>query len=145
MMARQAFGLLGTLVLLGACDYSTDPADGGFFAGVSGIYSGSYQSRTDALELEVAESQAREERLRAEEAELTRQVARAQTDWAEAKLALARQAEATPNIDAGTAEKVEATLEIKPSGSSDEELLASLQNAITTARLVSEDLAQLAG
>jgi hypothetical protein len=35
---------------LAACQTTTDPADGGFFAGVSGIATGAYDDRIEAAE-----------------------------------------------------------------------------------------------
>lgn len=41
---------LGIAALLAGCQTSSDPADGGFFNGVAGVSSGTYQGRVDALE-----------------------------------------------------------------------------------------------
>ncbi|MEM6637462.1 MAG: hypothetical protein AAF667_16405 [Pseudomonadota bacterium] len=126
------------------CSYDSDPASGGFLAGVQGISSGGYQAQTDALEQDVAVATARNQELEAQKAALAAQIAQAQSDWSTAKGALASQRASTSNLDAATAARVDATLALTPSGSTDEELLASLQSAISNARSLSEELANLA-
>ena len=51
--------LLFPLVALAACVDSTDPGDGGFINGVSGIATGTYEERIDEREEDVAIAQAR--------------------------------------------------------------------------------------
>jgi TolA-binding protein len=124
-------------VALAACsDVPTDPSEGGFIAGVSGIASGAYDDRVEAKEADVAAARERnaqlESQIRASESELSR-----------LKLRILEQRRAIPQSDRATANRVDRVLRSQPSGNSDSAKLASLQQAIADARALSADLAKL--
>ncbi len=123
---------------LAGCMTSTDPADGGFFNGVSGIASGSYQEQIDADEAQVAAAQARN-------AELAAQIRGAESELARLKVTIVNQRNALGATDAATANRINAVLVAQPSGRTDADRLAALQQSIADARALSQDLAKLSG
>ena len=133
------------LLALGACAEDPDPADGGFFSGVSGIASGSYAARTEAEVQATEEARARNEALRAEQSSLAAQISATEAELAQAKLVLLRQRDANPNMDAATRSRVNSVLLAEPSAGSDAARLAELQEILSETRALSSDLAQLAG
>ena len=123
---------------LAACTTSTDPADGGFFNGVSGIATGTYQDQIDADEAQVAASQARN-------ANLAAQIRASESELARLKVAIVNQRNALGSTDAATSNRINAVLVSQPTGSTDAARLAALQKSIADARALSQDLAKLAG
>jgi len=123
---------------LAACTTSTDPADGGFFNGVSGIATGTYQDQIDATEAQVAASQARN-------ANLAAQIRGSESELARLKVAIVNQRNALGSTDAATSNRINAVLVSQPTGSTDAARLAALQKSIADARALSQDLAKLAG
>jgi len=123
---------------LAACTTSTDPADGGFFNGVSGIATGTYQDQIDADEAQVAASQARN-------ANLAAQIRGSESELARLKVAIVNQRNALGSTDAATSNRINAVLVSQPTGSTDAARLAALQKSIADARALSQDLAKLAG
>ncbi len=121
-----------------ACTTSTDPADGGFFNGVSGITSGSYQDQIDADEAQIEGSRARN-------AELAAQIGSAESELARLKVMIVNQRNAIGNTDTATSNRINAVLTSEPTGSTDTARLAALQRSIIDARALSQDLAKLSG
>lgn len=129
------------LTVLYGCD-SSDPADGGFFNGVAGLSSGTYEARIDEREAQVAEAQRRN-------AELNAEIARLQGDLDSAKAALAKErarlrAQGRP-LSAETDAKVTAALTATPSGATPQEQALALRQAIADARRLAESLASASG
>lgn len=123
---------------LTACETSTDPADGGFFNGVSGITTGSYQAQIDADEAQVAASRTRN-------ANLAAQIQSSESELARLKVTIVNQRNALGNTDGATSDRINAVLVSKPTGNTDAARLAALQQSIADARALSQDLAKLSG
>ncbi len=132
----------GTIILtcagLAACTTSTDPADGGFFNGVSGITTGTYQAQIDADEAQVAASRARN-------ADLAAQISGAESELARLKVTIVNQRNALRSTDAATSNRINAVLVSQPTGNTDAARLAALRQSIADARALSQDLAKLSG
>lgn len=126
------------LLLAAACQTTTDPADGGFFAGVSGIASGSYDDRIDTAEADVAAAQTRNDALAA-------QIRGRESELAQLKLQILQQRDAVGTTDAATAARIDRVLNSTPTGSTQQARLAALQRSIQDARALSADLARLSG
>ncbi len=123
---------------LAACD-SSDPADGGFFNGVQGLSSGTYEARIDEREAALTEAQRRNAALNAE-------ISRLQGELDGAKAALARErsrlrAEGKTLSPADDA-KVTALLTAVPAGDTPEAHAAALRQTILAARDMAELLAR---
>ncbi len=131
------FAALPCLVLA-ACQTTTDPADGGFFAGVSGIATGAYDDRIAAAEGDVASAQARNDALAA-------QIRTSETELAQLKLKILQQRDAIGGGDAATAARIDRVLNDAPGGATPDARLAALQKSIADARALSADLAKLSG
>lgn len=123
---------------LAGCMTSSDPADGGFFNGVSGIASGSYQAQIDSDEAQVEASRARN-------AELAAQIRGAESELARLKVTIVNQRNALGTTDAATANRINRVLVSQPTGRTDAARLAALQRSIADARALSQDLAKLSG
>ncbi len=125
---------------LTACQTSSNPADGGFINGVSGLASGTYQQRIDNKQTAVAAGQARTAELQAELAAVTKQ-------WSGWKLKLINTRSQLSNsgvvIPASLQARLNETLATTPGGNSDEARLASLQAAIAQARALAAELESL--
>jgi predicted nucleic acid-binding Zn-ribbon protein len=129
-------GLLG----LAACQTTTDPAEGGFISGVSGISSGAYQARIDEREAAVASEQARKAELEAELAGLQSQYSKTKLELVQLRSRIARQGKSvSPSLD----RRVNAAIEAKPGGSDDAARIASLRKAIADAKALSDELGKL--
>ncbi len=124
--------------LLAACQTTTDPADGGFFAGVSGIATGAYDDRIEAAEGDVATAQARNDALAA-------QIRSSESELAQLKLKILQQRDAIGGGDPATAARIDRVLNAKPQGTTAEAQLQALQRSISEARALSADLARLSG
>lgn len=124
--------------LLAACQTTTDPAEGGFFNGVSGIATGAYDDRIDTAEADVAGAQARNDALAA-------QIRGQESELAQLKLKILGQRDALGPTDAATARRIDTVLNSAPSGRNDQERLAALQRSISEAKALSADLARLSG
>lgn len=127
-----------TALALTACQTTTDPAEGGFFSGVSGIATGAYDDRIDAAESDVAAAEARNEALAA-------QLRASETELAQLKLKILQQRDAIGGGDATTAARIDRVLNSNPTGATPEAKLAALQRGISEARALSADLAKLSG
>ncbi|MEM9813470.1 MAG: hypothetical protein AAF913_12435 [Pseudomonadota bacterium] len=129
-------------LVLGACATSDDPADGGFFSGVAGVTSGSYQGRVDALEAEAQTERERQAALQAELSGLEQQHASLKLRLTEQRSRLA--AGGVP-VPADVEAAVSAAVTSNPGGQSDAERLEALRAAVADAQALSERLANLAG
>ncbi|GGE51914.1 hypothetical protein [Actibacterium pelagium] len=138
LLAGAAFGLLG-------CVTSDDPSEGGFFNGVSGISSGTYEGRIAEREQSVDEAEARNEALATEQARLSSQISSARSELAKLKLRILNQRNAAGSLDAGTEARVQSVLNAQPAGRTQSEHLAALRKTITDAKALSADLAKLSG
>jgi len=135
-MVRQSI-IVFTLVLAG-CETSTDPAEGGFFNGVSGIASGTYQRQIEEDEADVAAAEQRN-------AALAAQIRGSESELANLKVRILNQRNSVGPTNAATTNRINRVLATEPTGSSDAEKLAALQRSIADARALSEDLAKLSG
>ena len=133
-MKKFFFPILPAAMLL-ACSENPDPAQGGFFDGVQGITTGSYDQRIESREADVASAQARNEALAA-------QISTAEAELSKAKFELLRQKQKTANLDSTTAARVDKVLNTSPRGS-DAQTLAELESTIKAARDLSAELARL--
>lgn len=125
-------------LLLTACQTTTDPAEGGFFAGVSGIATGAYDDRIEAAEGDVAAARARNDALAA-------QIRSSESELAQLKLKILQQRDAIGGGDAATAARIDRVLNETPQGATPDAKLAALQRSISEARALSADLAKLSG
>ncbi|MEM7318788.1 MAG: hypothetical protein AAF408_07175 [Pseudomonadota bacterium] len=139
-MRRCKLNLLTGLTLLGAaaCQTTTDPAEGGFFAGVSGIASGAYEDQIDVAEADVAEAQTRNDALAA-------QLRNSESELAQLKLRILQQRDAIGTTDPATSARIDKVLNATPTGATQDAKLATLQRSIAEARALSADLARLSG
>ncbi|MCA8879076.1 MAG: hypothetical protein KDA73_03775 [Rhodobacteraceae bacterium] len=137
---RARFGLLCCTLLSAACSVSDDPAQGGFFSGISGVASGGYDARAQALEGNVAQERERQ-------ADLTRQLASLEAEYtAERQSLLSRRSHLAASgvvVPGALDRQVTTALETRPSGSDDAARIASLTASIAQLRAASEDLANL--
>lgn len=127
--------LLAASLLLLACVDSTDPAEGGFFNGVSGIASGTYDARVEEREREVAAARAENARLTAELARLRGEHSRLKNRIVQQRAALAAKG---IRLSPESERQVSAALRANP------DRVESLRKAIADARALSERLARLA-
>lgn len=137
-MGGAKWGILAGCTALAGCMTSEDPADGGFFNGVSGIATGSYQAQIDADEAQIEASRVRN-------AELAAQIRGAESELARLKVTILNQRNALGNTDRATSNRINAVLVSEPTGRTDAARLAALQQSIADARALSQDLAQLSG
>ena len=128
------------LLCLMACADSADPADGGFFNGVAGLSSGTYDARINERETALASAQQRNVALNAEIASLQGQLDAAKAQLARERALLRAQGKSLP---AATENKVNAALTRVPAGSTPAQQAASLRQAIADARNLSYTLSQL--
>lgn len=122
-------------LLIAACVDSTDPADGGFVNGISGVASGTYDQRVREREAEVAAAQARNDALTAELARLRGDHAAAKNQIVQQRAALAEQG---IRLSPASERQVQAALRSNP------DRAETLRKAIAEARALSERLARLA-
>lgn len=122
--------------LLAACQTTTDPAEGGFLSGVSGIATGAYDDRVASAESDVAAAQSRNEQLSA-------QIRASESELAQLKLRILEQRDALEGEDAETAARIDRVLNDSPVGATQDAKLAALQRSIAEARALSSDLAKL--
>ncbi len=132
MIRFAAFSCL----ILAACQTTTDPAEGGFFAGVSGIATGAYDDRIATAEGEVATAQTRNEALAA-------QIQTSESELAKLKLGILQQRGALEGEDPATRKRIDRVLNSSPGGATPDAKLAALQRSIAEARALSSDLAKL--
>lgn len=123
-------------LLLTACQTTTDPAEGGFFSGVSGIATGAYDDRIAAAEGDVAAAQIRNDALAA-------QIRGSESELAQLKLRILQQRDALGAVDPATSGRIDRVLNSNPSGATPDAKLAALQRSIAEARALSSDLAKL--
>jgi hypothetical protein len=128
--AAAALSLLG-------CAENPDPSEGGFFTGVQGLSSGSYDERIESREADVASAQARNEALAG-------QISAAERELSKAKFELLRQKQQATGMDAATAARIDKVLNTTPGGN-DAAALAELESTIKAARDLSAELARLSG
>ncbi|SEI52345.1 hypothetical protein SAMN05444007_101447 [Cribrihabitans marinus] len=138
MMRPALLRLVAPALLLAGCQTTSDPAEGGFFDGVSGIASGSYDARIDTAEADVAGAQARNEALAA-------QIRGSESELAQLKLQILQQRNTLGTPDAATASRIDRVLNDTPGGATPDARLAALQRSISEARALSADLARLSG
>ncbi|SDL66088.1 hypothetical protein [Aliiruegeria lutimaris] len=133
-----------TTGLLGCVD-SQDPAAGGFYNGLSGIASGSYDVRIEEREVAVANAEARNAELAAEKRSLAAQISATESNLTQARFELLKQRNAAQGLDSTTQARINKVLTAKPKGTTDAARLADLQRLLSETRMLSEDLARLAG
>ena len=126
-----------TAFQLAGCTENPDPSQGGFFAGVQGISSGSYDDRIESREADVAAAQARNEALAG-------QISAAEQELSKAKFELLRQKQQATGLDAAMEARVDKVLNTNPGGG-DAATLAELESTIKAARDLSAELARLSG
>lgn len=145
-MLPRRLALACTLVAVSGCvATSDDPAEGGFFNGIRGISSGSYEGRVSERQRAVATAEVRNAALSAEQSDLAARIDATKRSLAQARVMLLRQRDANPNLDSDTRVRVDAVLRAQPGGATDIEQLESLQRLLAETRALSEDLAELAG
>ncbi len=142
---RNPFYMALTLGVLAGCQTTTDPAEGGFFSGVSGIATGAYEDRVSASEAEVASAQARNDALAAQQSALGARIKSSESELAGLKFQILQQRDALGPTDSATAARIDRVLNAKPTGATAEARLAALQQTISQARALSADLAKLSG
>ena len=143
-MRTQLAPLLGLLVLP-AC-VSTEPADpseGGFFEGLSGITSGSYDALVVEEENAVATAEARNAALTLEESALRAEIRASARALTAEKARLRQLSSSGLALDAPTAARVEEVLAREPAGGTSAQQLADLQKAVADARALSDELSRL--
>lgn len=145
----------GSLIVLaaGACD-GADPAEGGFFKGLSGMASSCYEQRIEEREQRAAEARARQEALEAELRQLEARSAEAETELERLKTQHAglkriivrlRSQLAAEDVDLGETERerVKAAIVSNPEGGTEAERIEALRKAVSGARALVEELAKL--
>lgn len=145
----------GGLIVLaaGACD-GADPAEGGFFKGLSGMASGCYEQRVEEREEQAAAARARQEALQAELRELEAKSAEAETELEGLRTQHAglkrlivklRSQLAAEDVDLGETERerVKAAIVSDPQGETEAERIEALRKAVSGARALVEELAKL--
>ena len=142
-MSRPLITLCLPLVLSACVEGGGDPAEGGFFQGVSGITSGSYDERVAAREAELAEARTENTALRGERQSLSAQIAATENALTEARFTLLQQRDRTRSLDPETRSRVNTVLVAEPRGSSDSARLADLQRLLSETRALSAELADL--
>lgn len=142
-MTLRIASVLGIVCGLGGCVTSSDPGEGGFFNGVAGIAGGGYEARIDERESAVAEASARNVALTKEQQALAGRISATENDLTRARFRLLQQKNAAKNLDATTANRINAALTAEPGGRTDEARLADLQRLLGETRALSEDLARL--
>mgnify|MGYP001812999295 CR=1 FL=1 len=125
-------------IALSACQTTTDPADGGFFAGVAGITSGAYDSRLAAAEADV-------EARRIEQRQLQDRIAAAEAELASLKLRIANQRASLRTSPPELTRSIDSVLLAPDPEGDGAERLRALRKAISDARALSADLVRLAG
>lgn len=136
---------LAVVALAGCGAPSDDPAEGGFFNGVRGITSGTYDARVAEREQAVSTAEARNEALSAQQGDLAARIAATKSSLAQARFTLLQQRDARPNMSPGMRSRVDAALSAQPGGATEAEQLANLQRILAETRALSSDLARLAG
>ena len=142
--------LLPALLLTAACAQRgdlSDPAYGGFFNGIENIADGTYDERIATREERVVALQARQQRLLAERNSLSRQISAHENELARLRhdIVVAKVTAAPGSIDPATISQIEFTMARQPTGDTQAERLASLQETIADTRKLAERLANLAG
>ncbi|MEM1005704.1 MAG: hypothetical protein AAGK26_09985, partial [Pseudomonadota bacterium] len=131
MTGRTALRLTALpCLLLTACQTTTDPAEGGFFSGVSGIATGAYDQRIETAEGEVAAAQVRNQAL-------ADQIRTSESDLAQLKLKILGQRDALGGTDAATSARIDRVLNSTPQAATPEAQLQALQRSISEARALS--------
>lgn len=128
--------LFPAILALGACVDSTDPADGGFFNGVSGATTGTYDARIKEREAQVAAEKQRNAALTAELSRLRGEHASVKNQIVQRRAALAN---AGVRLSPASERQVQAALSANP------QKVESLRKAIADARELSARLARMAG
>lgn len=134
----------GGMSLIGCVD-SQDPAAGGFYNGLSGIATGGYEARVEEREVAVANAEARNAELTAEQRSLAAQISATERSLTQARFQLLQQRNAAQGLDSATQARVNKVLAAKPKGTTESARLAELQRLLSETRMLSEDLARLAG
>lgn len=145
MLSRRLAVACALAAVSGCVATSDDPAEGGFFNGVRGISSGSYDGRVAERQQAVAAAEVRNAALSAEQGALAAQIDATKQSLAQARFELLRQRDANPNLASDTRARVDAVLRARPGGATDAEQLESLQRLLAETRALSQDLAGLAG
>ena len=141
---RHKYWLAVGSAVLGACTTSTDPADGGFFGGVSAIADGTYSDQVAAQEAEVADAQARNAQLAAQQQSLAAQIDAAEAELVKLKFTLLQQRNSIGGLSVATKARIAIILNARPAGNTNAARLQALQKTIADARELSAELAALA-
>lgn len=136
---------VGIALGLCGCVDSQDPAAGGFYNGLSGIATGGYEARVEEREVAVANAEARNAELTAEQRSLAAQISSTERSLTQARFQLLQQRNSAQGLDSATQARVNKVLAAKPKGSTEAARLADLQRLLSETRMLSEDLARLAG
>lgn len=138
-MQNQTFLFLAALALLG-CQTTTDPSEGGFLSGVSALNSGAYEQRAIKLDEKEASERTRQ-------AELRRELAALQGEYAMLQRVIRQQRvelEASgASIPAQLDSRIKSTLDNSISNDDAVSRLDSLRRAVSAARSISAELAEL--
>jgi chromosome segregation ATPase len=141
-----------SLVALGGCATTDDPSEGGFFEGVSGIASGSYEAGIETQQDEVAAAEARNAALGAEQgqvagdlASVRAEIAALERDMTRLKFDILQKKNALGPLPPALNARVQATLNAANPTGTDSSRLAALRRSVANARALSAELTQLAG
>ena len=147
-----AASALVSLVALSGCVTTDDPSEGGFFEGVSGIASGSYEAGIDAQQDGVAAAEARNVALGAEQGQVAgdlvsvrAEIAALERDMTRLKFDILQKKNALGLLPPALDARVQATLSATSPTGSDSSRLAALRRSVANARALSAELTQLAG
>lgn len=138
-MRNQTCLFLAALALFG-CQTTTDPSAGGFLSGVSALSSGAYEQRAVELDEQEASERARQAELRQELAALQGEYAMLQRAIRQQRVELEASGASLPaQLDA----RIKSTLNTSISNGDAVSRLASLRRAVSAARSISAELAEL--
>jgi hypothetical protein len=127
--------------LVAGCVQSDDPAEGGFYSGITGLAGGGYEARIAEREAAVTAAQSRQAALGAELTGLEREHAALQARLGQQRSVLRRAGVAIPPA---TELRLDAAL-AGPSETDPARRIAELERAIADDRRLSEQLAELGG
>ena len=137
--------LCAILTVAACASESDDPAEGGFFNGIRGVTSGTYDARVAEREQAVETARESNRSLAAEQGEIAERLAATKGALARARLTLLQQRDAASGLDAGTRQRVDSVLRAQASAGSDAQQLEDLQRILAETRALSRELAQLSG
>ena len=128
------FRSVAITLLLSACATSKDPADGGFFNGVSGLAGGGYQARVDEREANLANAEVRNAELTGQLAALRGQHSNLKTEIIQKRATLRAKG---VKLTAASERDVQEVISANPQSAT------ALRRAIADARALSAELTRL--